>query len=57
MKKTLRIIKISKLYGIIQQFSNEYLGIYAPQCTILFLDKNKKHQGSIYLKDEIEINT
>ena len=55
MKKSLRIIPMKSFYEIANQFPDGYFAIYSPQMTILILDKNKKHRGSIFLKEEILI--
>ena len=53
MEKSLRIIPMSSFYDIAFPFVGGYFAIYSPQMTILILDKNKKHRGSIFLKEEI----
>jgi len=53
MKKSLRIISMSSFADIANRFPDGYYAIYSPQMTILILDKNKKHRGSIFLKEEI----
>lgn len=59
MKKLLRMIKISDFKNIILgkvliPRDEGYFTIYSPQTTILILDTDKKHIGSVYLKEEMK---
>ncbi len=47
----LHLIEISTLKEILNQHSSGYIGVYSPQCTLVVVDENKDHRGSIYLKD------
>ncbi len=47
----LHLIEISTLKEILNQYSSGYVGVYAPQCTLIVVDGDKEHMGSIYLKD------
>jgi len=52
----LRLIKVKDFRELTKDFPADYsFAIYAPATTVLVLDENKDHQGSIYLKEEIEI--
>jgi hypothetical protein len=53
MRRKIRIIEISKLNNILQLFNDGYLATYESQTTVLILNKNKEHVGSIYLKKNI----
>ena len=54
MKRKLRGVKVESLKRILQPFPDaEYLCTYR-EVTFLILDKEHKHLGSVYLKEEIE---
>jgi len=56
MSTKLRLIKVGEFRELTRDLPADYeFGIYAPAATVLVLDENKDHQGSIYLKEEIEI--
>lgn len=46
----LRLIEISKFKKLLNQYPKGHIAVYSPQCTLLVLDENKEHCGSIYLK-------
>jgi len=53
----LRLIKVGDFRELTRDFPDDYhFAIYAPAATVLVLDERKKHFGSVYLKEEIEIN-
>ena len=56
MKKKLRIVEFSRLKDFLGQFPpGGFVGIYDPQSTLVVLDEEKRHSGSIYLKEEVNI--
>jgi hypothetical protein len=51
LEKPLNLIKISAFKKITKEYNTGYFAVHSPQTTILILDKNRKHTGSIYLPE------